>query len=69
MRTYPFPPSMTAAPAGATGPAAGAALDLRAVAGEVVRALIRGDPALWARVQADARLWHEFGFDGEAASG
>lgn len=37
--------------------------DLRTVAGVVVRDLIRRDPALWARVRADASLWRQFGFD------
>lgn len=39
--------------------------DLREVAGEVVRDLIRRDPALWARVRADASLRRDFGFDDE----
>lgn len=43
--------------------------DLWALAGEVVRDLIRRDPALWACVQADDALWREFGFEGEAGRG
>ena len=37
--------------------------DLQEVAGEVVRDLIRRDPALWERVQADPALRRSFGFD------
>ena len=43
--------------------------DLRAVAGEMIRDLIRRDPALWVRVQADAGLMREFGFVDEQGTG
>jgi hypothetical protein len=36
--------------------------DFRAVAGDVIREIIRRDPALWAQVQGDAALRREFGF-------
>lgn len=38
---------------------------LHAVAGELVRDLIRRDPALWAALQADPAMRREFGFDDE----
>ncbi|MFN8557398.1 MAG: hypothetical protein U0531_08620 [Dehalococcoidia bacterium] len=41
--------------------------DLRAVAGDLVRDLIRRDPELWARVQADPELRRSFGFDDDSA--
>lgn len=40
-------------------------VDLHAVAGELIRDLIRRDPALWARVQGDASLRRAFGFEDE----
>ncbi len=39
--------------------------DLRAVAGEVIRDLIRRDPVLWERVRLDPALRRQFGFDAE----
>jgi hypothetical protein len=36
--------------------------DVRRAVGDAIRDLIRHDPALWARVQADAALWQTFGF-------
>jgi hypothetical protein len=44
-------------------PAPPAGIDLHAVAGDVVRDLIRRDPALWARVEKDPELRRQFGFD------
>ncbi len=40
-------------------------VDLHAVAGELIRDLIRRDPALWARVQGDPALRRTFGFEDE----
>jgi hypothetical protein len=40
-------------------------VDLHAVAGELIRDLIRRDPALWARVQGDLTLRRAFGFEDE----
>lgn len=37
--------------------------NLQALAGDVVREMIRRDPELWARVRKDAALWRQFGFD------
>ena len=37
--------------------------DLHAVAGEVVRDMIRRDPELWAAVQRDPEMRRAFGFD------
>jgi hypothetical protein len=36
--------------------------DVRRAVGDAIRDLIRHDPDLWARVQADAALWQSFGF-------
>jgi hypothetical protein len=41
--------------------------DLRAITGGLVRDLIRNDPELWARVQADSELRRQFGFDDAVA--
>jgi hypothetical protein len=42
--------------------------DLRAVAGDLIRDIIRRDPALWARVRVDQTLRREFGFDDDNES-
>ena len=55
---HPLPP-----PIAAGASPAHSALDLRAVAGDVVRDLIRRDPVLWSRVQADPALRRQFGFE------
>jgi hypothetical protein len=55
----PPAPRIERPPVSPTGP------DLRIVAGEVVRDLIRRDPALWAAVQNDPALRRQFGFDDE----
>lgn len=39
------------------------AVDLRVAATDVVREMIRRDPALWERVQHDPELRRQFGFD------
>lgn len=46
-----------------TATAARPAIDLRVAAGDVVREMIRRDPALWERVQRDPELRRQFGFD------
>ena len=38
-------------------------VDLRAATGDVVREMIRRDPALWERVQRDPDLRRQFGFE------
>lgn len=48
-----------------TPPPADPPIDLRALTGELVRDLIRRDPALWACLQDDPDLRREFGFDGD----
>ncbi len=36
--------------------------EVRTAVGEAIRDIIRRDPTLWARVQADPALWQMFGF-------
>lgn len=54
----------TASPVRVPGTApASAGVELHALAGDVVRELIRRDPALWALVQQDPELRRQFGFE------
>ena len=50
-------------PSATAAPSTHSTLDLCMVAGELVRDLIRRDPVLWSRVQADPALRRQFGFD------
>ncbi len=43
--------------------------ELRAAVGEAIRDIIRRDPELWARVQADPALWQTFGFADQRPAG
>ncbi len=64
----PVAPSTMEAPAGPMDqpnwmPPAPPGVDLRAAARDAIRDLIRTDPALWERVQADPELRRTFGFE------
>ncbi len=43
--------------------------ELRAAVAEAIRDIIRRDPELWTRVQADPALWQTFGFDEQPPAG